>query len=139
MVDNKTKINEIFKEHGLKMTPQRLSVYQALAGNRSHPNVNQVYDLVKKQLPSISFDTVFRTISHFAEIGLIDKVSSTGGSKRYDPNTDDHHHFECKVCGDIIDLFDIDIDLSGIASQIGDDLMINKTKLVMTGICSNCR
>lgn len=139
MRDYKVNINEIFKKHGLKMTPQRLAVYQALSGNTSHPNVNEVYELVKQQLPSISFDTVFRTINHFAAIGLIDTVSSNRGSKRYDPNIDDHHHFECKVCGEIIDLFDINVDLSGVASQIGNDLVVNKTQLVMTGVCSNCR
>ena len=49
------------EEHGLKVTPQRVFIYEELLKATDHPSIDDIYQRVKRHLPNISFDTVYRT------------------------------------------------------------------------------
>jgi Fur family peroxide stress response transcriptional regulator len=91
-------------ENGLKVTPQRTAIYAEFLRSKDHPSADALYERVKKTLPNISFDTVYRTLQFFYEIGLADLVEGYGEPKRFDPNIHNHHHFRCMRCGKIKDL-----------------------------------
>ena len=62
------------KEHNLKVTPQRIVIYQELLKAKDHPSIDMAFQKVKKILSTISFDTVYGTVSTFAETGIIEIV-----------------------------------------------------------------
>ncbi len=133
---------EIFKkkcrENGLKITPQRTAIYKELLTARDHPSADMIYKRVRKNLPNISFDTVFRTLLSLSKIGLADVVEGYGEPKRFDPDLDNHHHFHCVKCGKIKDLKialrnDIEI-----PEEISKDISIIRKKLIIEGICKEC-
>jgi Fur family peroxide stress response transcriptional regulator len=126
------------KEHNLKITPQRTEIYKELLKAKDHPSADMLYKRVKKVFPNISFDTVYRTLLSFSEIGLADVVEGYGEPKRFDPNTYDHHHFRCMKCGKIIDfqceLYD-DIE---IPEEIKKEFNVTKRRVILKGICKKC-
>ncbi len=97
---------------GLKITPQRVAVYEILLNSHNHPTVEEIYEEVKKRYPFVSLATVYRTVETLEQMGLAKKVCYWGSSARYDANTDDHHHLICVSCGAIRDIYmDKDIDI----------------------------
>ena len=91
------------RTRGMRVTPQRLAVYRVVSAATSHPAVEQVWREVRQSLPSISLDTVYRTLESLERLGLVRRLNPLE-KVRYDGNTGMHHHFICAVCGDIIDV-----------------------------------
>jgi Fur family peroxide stress response transcriptional regulator len=61
----------VCKEKGLKITPQRLAVYEILLRRKDHPTVEEIYEEVKKIYPFVSLATVYRTVETLEELGFI--------------------------------------------------------------------
>jgi Fur family peroxide stress response transcriptional regulator len=100
------KIRDKLAERGLKVTPQRIAVYEALLNINDHPTVEMIRDYVSKTHPSISLGTVYKTLEAFLEKGLICKVKTENDIMRYDPVTEDHHHLYDQKTGSIYDYYD---------------------------------
>lgn len=148
-MNKKTKINsnknklisnfiEKCEKNNLKVTPQRIAIYKELIKSENHPSINYIYNKIKKLYPSISFDTVNRTLLTFAEIGIANIVEGSGGPKRFDPNNEDHHHFICLKCNTIIDFYDSSIDNMEIPKELQENTKIIRKKIVLEGFCSKC-
>jgi len=127
------------KASGLKITPQRMAIYKEVLNSSEHPSAESIYKMVKGTHPNISFDTVNRTLLTFAEIGLIQIVEGSGEVRRFDPNTERHHHFRCIECGAIIDFYHKKYDHLDIPKEIQEKFMVKKIAVVLEGICSRCR
>ena len=95
-----------FRANSIKITPQRLAIFNLLVGNTSHPSADDLYKEVLKIQPSISFATVYNTLDKLVELGLLQKLDIDDEKKHYDPDLSIHHHFLCKACKQIIDIFE---------------------------------
>jgi len=93
-------------EKGLKITHQRIVVFQAIMGTDKHPTAEQIFDLIKEKNPSISLATVYKTLETFVENKLINKVSTPQGTMRYDPRIDNHNHIYISNTNEIMDYDD---------------------------------
>lgn len=93
-------------EKRLKVTHQRIVVYQAVVNTDKHPTAEQVYDLIKENNPSITLATVYNTLETFVENRLINKVSTPQGTMRYDARTDNHNHIYISNTNEILDFED---------------------------------
>jgi len=94
---------KLLKSKGLRVTPQRLAILDILRSTKAHPSVETVYDLVRERFPSISFNTVYKTLQSFEDAGLVWKLS-IDNLYRYDGNTLPHAHFYCHRCGMVLDV-----------------------------------
>jgi Fur family transcriptional regulator, peroxide stress response regulator len=126
------------REHKLKITPQRTTIYQELIKTCDHPSADMVLKRVRKKIPNISFDTVNRTLLSFSVIGLIKVVPSHGGAKRFDSILENHHHFQCMHCNRIIDFIHEDYDKIKIPANLNRGLKVLHKKVVLEGICDKC-
>ena len=126
------------REHNLKITPQRTEIYKELLKAKDHPSADMMYKRIRKNLPNISFDTVYRTLLSFSEIGIADIVEGYGEPKRFDPNTRDHHHFHCTKCGNIIDFQSELYDNIEIPEEIKKEFNVTKRRVILEGICKKC-
>jgi len=87
------KLEQKCIEAGLKMTAPRKAILSVLSHAHDHPSVEDVYDRAKKEDPSISMATVYRTLSLLDELGLVYKHDfSDSDHARYEVNTEHHHH-----------------------------------------------
>ncbi len=122
----------------LKITPQRVGIYRVLIQSKRHPTADLVFKTVKKEFPNISFDTVNRTLSTFAEIGVVDVVETFGGPKRFDPDITDHHHLHCMACGRIIDFEYEGYARLEVPKAIASTFKVISRRVVLKGLCDTC-
>jgi Fur family peroxide stress response transcriptional regulator len=130
---------KILREHGARVTPQRVAILRAVESTGSHPDADAVYRKVSREHPHISRDTVYRTLSMMEEKKIIGSVLFVGTAKRYDPKTSRHHHLICIRCREIFDFSAKEFDcLEPPSSAIGsfDPL---RTTVHVEGICGKCR
>ena len=126
------------KEHGLSMTPQRLAIYKALIESADHPSAENIFNCVRATFPDIAVDTVYRTLSTFSEIGIIHVVEGYGEVKRYDPDTEPHHHFRCLRCNKIVDIHGDIFGKLKIPHGIKKKYNVSNVKVVLEGACDEC-
>ena len=72
-------LREIFRQLGLKLTHQRMEIFNIISSLRNHPSAEDVFDAVKERMPTIAFDTVYRTLTMFERNGLISRVHYIDG------------------------------------------------------------
>jgi Fur family transcriptional regulator, peroxide stress response regulator len=134
---------EIFRtkcrEANLKITPQRTIIFDALVNDKGHPTADIVFQRVRKKVPNISFDTVSRTLLSFVDMGLLKVVEGYGRPKRFDTDTDSHHHFQCLKCNKIIDFCDTSLDEIEIPRDIKSRFTVTGKKVVLEGLCDSCK
>ena len=92
------------KQIGLRVTPQRQAILELLEGNRTHPSAEDIYRAVHKKLPTMSFATVYNTLSILKEKGSVFELTLDPDKKRYDPDTGQHDHLICISCKRIVDI-----------------------------------
>ncbi len=129
---------KICREKKMKVTPQRTAIYKELLKSKDHPNVETLYKRIRKTFPDISFDTVYRTLSFFHEIGIADIIEGLTATRRYEGNTDRHYHFVCQKCGRIYDIENVSFDFR-VPKEIMQNYNINNVRILFDGICKNCQ
>ena len=98
------------KEKGLKVTPQRVAIYEAVIKLRNHPSAEKVIEYIKKNHPNISVGTVYKVLESLVEQQLLRKVKSEKDVMRYDAHLQQHHHLYCKETERIEDFEDPELD-----------------------------
>lgn len=126
------------KQHNLKVTPQRISIHRAVIQSINHPSADEIFKIVKKEFPNISFDTVNRTLLTFSQIGILKIVESFRGARRFDPNLVNHHHLHCINCGKIIDFNNENYDQLEVPRNIQPGFTVLNKRVVLSGICKEC-
>jgi Fur family peroxide stress response transcriptional regulator len=123
---------------GMKVTHQRMEIFHELAASTAHPDAETVFQAVSRRVPSISRDTVYRTLSILEAEGLVRKVEPLFESARYDANLDRHHHFVCTVCGMVSDFYSEVLDGLPIPKSLESVGMIDFAQVQVRGTCSAC-
>jgi Fur family peroxide stress response transcriptional regulator len=126
------------RQRRISITPQRVAIYCLIFDAKNHPTAEDVYNRVKLTFPDISIDTVYRTLSTFAEMGLVDEVEGYGEARRYDPDTKPHHHFRCKKCNKIVDFQNERLNKLHIPAEISRKYSVSNIKVIAEGLCDKC-
>lgn len=126
------------REKGLRITPQRMAVYQALVETDQHPSAEMVFRRVRRTFPTISLDTVNRTLLTLSDIGVAYVVEGTGDAKRFDGDTATHQHFKCVKCKRIIDFHHEPFDQIAVPEDLGDGLIVHRATVYVEGVCDRC-
>ena len=123
---------------GLKVTSQRLAIFRTLAETEEHPDAETVFNRIRKALPTVSLDTVYRTLGLLAEKGLISRVASTSTRARYDANLQHHHHFVCTQCGRVSDFVSPTMDRLPVPKSVKRLGRVERRQVQLHGVCSQC-
>ncbi len=126
------------KEHGMRVTHQKTMIYKSLLGSLDHPSPEQIFEKLKTVVHGLSLDTVYRTLSAFNEMGLVDLVDGFGSARRFDPMLEKHHHFRCKKCGKIIDFTSDYYDKIAVPKDIARQCKVIKLQVTIEGLCKKC-
>ena len=92
----------LLKTKELKATPQRISVLKEL-DKKTHPTIDDLYNALKKENPSMSLATVYKNLATLKEKGVVIEVNTAEGKMRYDIYSKPHIHLVCQQCGSIED------------------------------------
>ena len=132
-------ITSIFKEKKLKLTPQRLAVYQYLTSTKEHPSAESIYKALQPLYPTMSLATVYKALKTLVEVGLVQEINVGEGNFRYDGIIYDHAHIQCLKCCRVDDLEAGEFpNLNTIAEQ-NSNYKIKWNKLFFYGICGECQ
>ena len=101
-----SNIPDKLSQAGLKITPQRIAIFEAVIELRNHPAAENVIDFIKANHPNIATGTVYKTLETFVEKGMIKKVKTDRDIMRYDAVIDPHYHLYCSKSDRIEDFVD---------------------------------
>jgi len=138
VVKSVEELTEQFRAQGLKVTPQRQTIFRVLAETSTHPTAEAVYAQVSRELPTISLRTVYQTLNDLAAMGEIGALDLGTGSTRFDPSLEPHHHLVCDSCGRIDDLH---AEFPGVAVPATPEAAgfeVASTEIVFRGRCRTC-
>jgi Fur family transcriptional regulator, peroxide stress response regulator len=93
-------------DKGLKVTPQRIAILEAILKLNNHPTAENVIEYIRKNHPNISVATVYKVLDALVEKELIRKVKTEKDIMRYDAVTESHHHIYCSDSDRIEDYMD---------------------------------
>lgn len=102
---------EQLKSKGLKVTPQRVAIYEAVAELHNHPTAENIIEYIKSNHPNISVGTVYKVLDSLVENNLLRKVKNEKDIMRYDAVLSHHHHLYCSETERIEDFEDPQLDL----------------------------
>jgi len=128
------------REHEFRVTPQRIAVIKILALSDGHPSVEQIFDQVKRDFPTTSLATVYKTVTLLKELNEVMELGFPEGSNRYDGNRPySHPHLICTKCRKIIDpdLESLEEMTQELTSETG--FQITSHRLDFFGICPDCQ
>lgn len=122
----------------LRVTPQRIEIYKALARAKDHPTAEKLHQRLIEKMPTLSLDTVYRTLGTFVKMGLIDKVETIESQAHFEVSQLQHHHLICEKCKTIIDFEWKQVDEAALPEEVQTLGRFEKKNVVVYGLCRNC-
>lgn len=128
-------VKEIFKEHKIKVSFQRIKIYDFLMKDFLHPTVDEIYQGLITEIPTLSKTTVYNNLAFFIKNNLVREIKIDKNEARYELNRGTHGHFKCNVCSKIED-FEANFLNQNIESLNGYE--VNTKNLFYFGTCKKC-
>ena len=143
MVHSITRLDQILtslKKRDFRVTPQRLAVLKILASSDGHPSVDKIFEQVKRDFPTTSLATVYKTVTLLKELNEVLELGFPDGSNRYDGHKPyPHPHMVCVKCKKISDpeLQSLENLTREAEQKTGFDILSHR--LDFFGLCPDCR
>lgn len=126
------------RERGLRLTPQRLEIFREVASSLEHPDAVAVYRSVRARLPTVSLDTVYRTLWTLSGLGLVSTLGARRESVRFDANPRRHHHYVCVRCGLTRDFESEELHALRLPAAVTSLGHVMSTHIEARGLCGPC-
>lgn len=103
-----TRLNHlvaVLRRRRCRLTPQRLAILNQVARSDGHPSIEEIYERLKGDFPTMSIATVYKTVTLLKELGEVLELNfPEEGVKRYDgAKPYPHPHIICVQCRKILD------------------------------------
>jgi len=132
-------LSQKIKNSRLRLTRQRRVIYEELAKVDTHPRAEEIYEIVQKRIPHVSFGTVYRNLKALRELGLVAEDKFGHNYSHFDANTLSHHHFTCLRCNRVFDVDDHrELEL-GKVQLPGTGFKIHYSRVEFYGTCPHCQ
>jgi Fur family transcriptional regulator, ferric uptake regulator len=130
---------EWLRQRGVRVTPQRIIVLEALAAHSGHISADEILQWATARYPAINLATIYRTLDLLLSIGLVAQTNFGGGVTFFELVGDaPHHHLVCEHCHAVIEID------SGVLQPLHESILreygftTNARHLALFGICSAC-
>ncbi|MBL8602405.1 MAG: transcriptional repressor [Myxococcales bacterium] len=123
---------------GIRLTPQRLEIFRVLAATESHPDAEAVHRAVQRVMPTVSRDTVYRTLWRLHDMGLVATLGPSRDRVRFDTNVGPHHHLVCLGCGLVQDFVSATLDGLALPPGVSQWGRVYDTQVEARGLCLAC-
>lgn len=129
---------EVTQKAGIKLTQQRLEIFRAVAESVDHPSADVVLKALRPRMPTVSLDTIYRTLWLLSDLGLLSTLGPKREVVRFDANLTHHHHYVCVRCGLARDFESADLNALRIPESVEAFGSIAATHIEIRGICLGC-
>lgn len=127
------------KERHFRLTPQRVELVRLIAVSDGHPSASELYASIKRQFPTMSYATVYKTLALLKEMNQVFEIDLHSES-RYDGNRPEPHpHLICIQCNKIID-GDVSLDQESLRNlEQASGYQILRPQISLYGLCPDCK
>ncbi|MCD6120061.1 transcriptional repressor [bacterium] len=137
------KFRDYLRKHGLRMTSQRLAILEAATSlSPSHFDVTDILALIGRKKSSSYYGraTVYRTLEHLVEAGILRKLQLASGAAVFElaAGVEHHEHLICEKCGRVIEFECAEIERlqDEVCTRLG--FKPKSHILRISGVCSEC-
>jgi len=123
---------------GLKITHQRTLIYRELLQQPDHPTAEALHKRIVREVPSISLDTVYRTLATLEQHRLVSRIQTAESQARFEAVIVPHHHLICSCCKKVLDIEWPEFDQIELPENVRNWGTINSKNAVMYGTCTAC-
>ena len=123
---------------GIKLTHQRLEIFREIAASAAHPSVETVFSAVRERVPTVSQDTVYRTLWLLHDLGLATTLGPLRDGVRFDANLDAHHHYVCVRCGLVRDFESAGLNALRVPAAVKQLGSVVDAHVEVRGVCTKC-
>jgi Fur family ferric uptake transcriptional regulator len=140
--DPATDPAQCLREHGLRVTKQRISVMAALAAT-PHSGADAVIGAVRADVGQVSTQAVYDVLNTLTGRGLVRRIQPAGSSARYELRVgDNHHHLVCRGCGAVVDVDCVSgaapcLDASEV-DRHAPGFVVDEAEVTFWGLCGTC-
>lgn len=142
MTESDVRFNQLIaalKERDFRLTPQRVELIRLIATSEGHPSAGQLYIKIKRQFPTMSPATVYKTLALLKEMNQVLEIDLRDDS-HYDGNRPQPHpHLICMQCNKIMDA-DVTLDQDSLQrlEQVSG-YKILRPQITLFGLCEDCK
>jgi len=133
-----THFEQVCRRAGVKLTHQRMEVFREVAGSGDHPDAETIHRGVRRRVPTVSLDTVYRALWLLGDLGLVTTLGPARERTRFDANLGRHHHFVCVRCGLTRDFHSDALDGLTLPPSIRAIGRVETTRVEARGVCREC-
>ncbi|WP_026689234.1 Fur family transcriptional regulator [Alteribacter aurantiacus] len=128
---------KVMKEKGYKYTDKREDMLTLFADEKRYLAAKDVLQALQERYSGLSFDTIYRNLSLFSELGILEETELEGEKKfRFACSTNDHHHhLICVDCGKTKHVHSCPMDAF---EESAGDFQITGHKFEIYGYCGDC-
>jgi Fur family transcriptional regulator, stress-responsive regulator len=131
---------DLLRSRGLRVTRPRLAVLEILAANRGHLDVEEIAELVRARLDSVSTQAVYDVLSALSRAGLARRIEPAGSPARFEGRVgDNHHHVVCRGCGTIADVDCAIGHAPCLDPSRGHGFEVDEAEVTFWGLCPACQ
>lgn len=130
---------ERLRRLGVRVTPQRLFVLEALERTGGHMTAEEIMQWASRRYPALNLATVYRSLDLLVSVGLVAQTDLGVGATYYELVGDSpHHHLACERCGHVIEMDE------GLLESLRADALraygfhARPRHLAIFGVCNAC-
>ncbi len=124
---------------GQRQTKQRALVYEVIRESKGPLTVPEIHVQVRQTMPRTGIATIYRTVKLLHSSKWIQAVTMPDGETRYESaDLGHHHHFQCKICGEVLDIDHCPMSLAP-GAELPGGYILHEHEITMYGICPRCR
>jgi Fur family peroxide stress response transcriptional regulator len=136
--DHLKRLTDICRKAGLRVTPQRLRIFEEVVRSTDHPTAEELFYRMRNRQPTLSLDTVYRTLSALERAGVVVRLNIAQAATRFEGLLEPHHHFICQECASIDDIVWPEFDTMPLPKEAPAWGHVEKRHVELTGLCKHC-
>ena len=123
----------ILDEKNLRPSIIRMKVLEYLDRNRVHPTVDEIYEGLSDDIPTLSKTSVYNTVKLLRDSGIIHELTIEESRAHYDFCTAFHGHLLCDCCKRVVD-----VPVESLENPNLNGHNVRSTQVYYLGICKDC-
>lgn len=113
-MNNQVTIEERLREKGVRPTRQRMEIGELLLASPRHMSADQILQELREKGSRLSKATVYNTLNLLSREGIVREIAVDPERMVYDSTSHAHHHFYNVDTGELTDISQDDVTISGL-------------------------